>query len=136
MKDNLANPERNCNVCDTVTVLKVASRKSATKTFQWDGFAFIKTHGYGAGKWFDHEELTVSNIQDLSQILTAVEASQDRFIIRGELNIDAPSNEVMARIVMELGARGTMKVTTMPAMPIDQFVEMLSSSSSEAGDSD
>ena len=33
--------------------------------------------------------------------------------------IDAPSNEVMARIVMELGARGTIKVTTMPAMPID-----------------
>lgn len=40
--------------------------------------------------------------------------------------IDAPSNEVMARIVMELGARGTIKVTTMPAMPIDEFVEMLS----------
>lgn len=40
--------------------------------------------------------------------------------------IEAPSNEVMARIAMELGARGTMKVTTMPAMGIDQFVEMMS----------
>lgn len=42
--------------------------------------------------------------------------------------IEAPSNEVMARIAMELGARGTMKVTTMPAMGIDQFVEMMAKS--------
>ena len=42
--------------------------------------------------------------------------------------IDAPSNEVMARIAMELGARGTIKVTTLPAMPIEQFVEMMQSS--------
>ena len=39
--------------------------------------------------------------------------------------IDAPSNEVMARIAMELGSRGTIKVTTLPGMPIDQFVEMM-----------
>lgn len=43
--------------------------------------------------------------------------------------IEAPSNEAMARIAMELGARGTIKVTTMPAMGIDQFVEMMSKSS-------
>jgi uncharacterized protein with GYD domain len=39
--------------------------------------------------------------------------------------IEAPSNEVMARIAMELGARGTIKVTTMPAMAVNQFVDML-----------
>lgn len=39
--------------------------------------------------------------------------------------IDAPTNEVMARIAMELGARGTIKVTTLPAMPIGEFVDML-----------
>ena len=39
--------------------------------------------------------------------------------------IEAPSNEVMARIAMELGARGTIKVTTLPAMSIDQFVDMM-----------
>ena len=39
--------------------------------------------------------------------------------------IEAPTNEVMARISMELGARGTIKVTTMPAMPVTQFVDML-----------
>ena len=39
--------------------------------------------------------------------------------------IEAPTNEVMARIAMELGARGTIKVTTMPAMPVAQFVDMM-----------
>ena len=42
--------------------------------------------------------------------------------------IEAPSNEVMARIAMELGARGTMKVTAMPALGIDQFVELMAKS--------
>ncbi len=42
--------------------------------------------------------------------------------------IEAPSNEAMARIAMELGARGTMKITTMPAMGIDQFVEVMAKS--------
>ena len=41
--------------------------------------------------------------------------------------VEAPSNEVMARIAMELGSRGTIKVTTLPGMPIDQFVEMMQS---------
>ncbi len=41
--------------------------------------------------------------------------------------IEAPSNEIMARIAMELGSRGTLKVTTLPGMPIDQFVEMMQS---------
>ena len=36
--------------------------------------------------------------------------------------IDAPSNEVMARISMELGSRGTIKVTTFPGMPIEEFL--------------
>ena len=39
--------------------------------------------------------------------------------------IEAPSNEVMARVAMELGARGTIKVTTLPALPIPALVEML-----------
>ena len=39
--------------------------------------------------------------------------------------IDAPSNEVMARISMELGSRGTIKVSTLPGMPIEEFVNNL-----------
>ncbi|MEQ8693567.1 MAG: GYD domain-containing protein [Pseudomonadales bacterium] len=40
--------------------------------------------------------------------------------------IDAPSNEVMARISMELGSRGTIKITTLPAVSIDEFVTLMS----------
>ncbi|MEM7001908.1 MAG: GYD domain-containing protein [Pseudomonadota bacterium] len=39
--------------------------------------------------------------------------------------IEAPSNEVMARISMELGARGTIKVVTLPAVSIAEFVSMM-----------
>lgn len=46
--------------------------------------------------------------------------------------IEAPSNEVMARIAMELGSRGTIKVMTLPALPIDAFVEMLQSAAPPA----
>ena len=39
--------------------------------------------------------------------------------------IEAPSNEVMARISMELGSRGTIKIVTLPAVGIDEFVSMM-----------
>ena len=43
--------------------------------------------------------------------------------------IEAPSNEVIARISVELGARGTLDITTYPAMSVDTFAEMLQGSS-------
>lgn len=43
--------------------------------------------------------------------------------------IEAPTNEVMSRVSIELGARGTIKVTTFPAMSIDAFIEMLEGTS-------
>ena len=39
--------------------------------------------------------------------------------------IEAPSNEVIARISVELGSRGTLTITTYPAMSTAQFSEML-----------
>jgi len=41
--------------------------------------------------------------------------------------IEAPSNEVLARISVELGSRGTLDITTYPAMSATAFAEMLSS---------
>jgi len=43
--------------------------------------------------------------------------------------IEAPSNEVMARLAVELGSRGTIQITTLPAIAVDDFVEMLSGNS-------
>jgi uncharacterized protein with GYD domain len=42
--------------------------------------------------------------------------------------VEAPSNEVIARISLELGARGTVQLTTLPAMSIDTFTTMVKDS--------
>ena len=39
--------------------------------------------------------------------------------------IEAPSNEVMARISVELGSRGTITMTTLPAISVASFAEIL-----------
>jgi uncharacterized protein with GYD domain len=39
--------------------------------------------------------------------------------------IEAPDNQSMARLAMELGFRGTIQVMTLPAIPIDEFVATL-----------
>ncbi|HIG44302.1 MAG: GYD domain-containing protein [bacterium] len=39
--------------------------------------------------------------------------------------IEAPTNEVMARLAVELGSRGTIQITTLPAIGVDDFVDML-----------
>jgi uncharacterized protein with GYD domain len=40
--------------------------------------------------------------------------------------VRAPSNEVIARISVELGSRGTVEITTLPAMEVSEFIELLS----------
>ena len=39
--------------------------------------------------------------------------------------IEAPSNEVIARISVELGSRGTIEMTTFPAIGVSTFIDML-----------
>jgi len=39
--------------------------------------------------------------------------------------VEAPDNETMARISVALGARGTIQIMTLPAMPVDQFIKTL-----------
>ena len=39
--------------------------------------------------------------------------------------VEAVDNEAVARISVELGARGTVQFLTMPALPIDDFVKTL-----------
>jgi uncharacterized protein with GYD domain len=41
--------------------------------------------------------------------------------------IEAPSNEVIARISVELGSRGTLQITTFPALSVASFTESLKS---------
>ena len=39
--------------------------------------------------------------------------------------VEAPSNEAISRVAIELGSRGTVKIMTLAAIPIDDFVRKL-----------
>jgi uncharacterized protein with GYD domain len=36
--------------------------------------------------------------------------------------VEAPNNETIARVSIELGSRGTVKIVSMAAIPIDEFI--------------
>lgn len=39
--------------------------------------------------------------------------------------VEAPDNAVIARVSTELGARGTIQIMTLPALPVRDFIGML-----------
>lgn len=39
--------------------------------------------------------------------------------------VEAPNNQTIAKVSIELGARGTIKITSMAAIPIDEFITSL-----------
>ena len=39
--------------------------------------------------------------------------------------LEAPNNEAIARVAMELGARGTLQTMTLAAMSLDEFIKSL-----------
>jgi uncharacterized protein with GYD domain len=39
--------------------------------------------------------------------------------------VEAPNNDTITRVSIELGSRGTVHIMTMPAQPIDEFLKML-----------
>ena len=39
--------------------------------------------------------------------------------------LDAPSNEVISKVAVELSSRGTIQTMTFPATPVDEFIQTL-----------
>jgi uncharacterized protein with GYD domain len=39
--------------------------------------------------------------------------------------LDAPNNEAIAKISIELGSRGTVQIVTMPAIPVEEFIDKM-----------
>ena len=39
--------------------------------------------------------------------------------------VEAPNNEAITRVSIELGSRGTVKITSMPATQIEEFISMV-----------
>ena len=43
--------------------------------------------------------------------------------------VEAPNNEAITQVSVELGSRGTIQIISMPALPIDKFIPMIKSAS-------
>jgi uncharacterized protein with GYD domain len=39
--------------------------------------------------------------------------------------VEAPDNQTVAKVAVELGARGTLQTTTLAALSVDEFIKML-----------
>jgi uncharacterized protein with GYD domain len=62
-----------------------------------------------------NKELQAFNVQVISQYATL--GPYDFMSI-----VEAPSNETIARVSIELGSRGTIKILSMAAISIDDFI--------------
>jgi uncharacterized protein with GYD domain len=69
----------------------------------------------------------------LNEVNKEVEAMGGRitsqYAVLGEYDfvtvVEAPSNEVVARISVELGSRGTLQINTIAALSVGTFIDML-----------
>lgn len=69
-------------------------------------------------------------IQEVNREIEAMGAKVvDQYAVLGLYDfisvVEAVDNEAVARISVELGARGTVQITTLPAIPVSGFVERL-----------
>ena len=69
-------------------------------------------------------------IQEVNKELEAMGAKVvDQYAVLGGYDfisiVEALDNETIARISVELGARGTIQITTLPAIPVAEFIAKL-----------
>ncbi len=69
-------------------------------------------------------------IEEVNKEIEAMGAKViDQYAVLGPYDfisiVEAVDNEAVARISIELGARGTVQIMTMPALPISNMVERL-----------
>ena len=69
-------------------------------------------------------------IQEVNKEIESMGAKVvDQYAVLGPYDlvsvVEAVDNETIARISVELGARGTIQIVTLPAIPVPAFVERL-----------
>jgi uncharacterized protein with GYD domain len=69
-------------------------------------------------------------IQEVNKEIEAMGAKVvDQYAVLGPYDfisvVEAVDNEAVARISVELGARGTVQIMTLPAIPVPTFIERL-----------
>jgi uncharacterized protein with GYD domain len=90
-------------------------------------FAMLST--LGPGGW----ETLRENPERIRQVKAEVEAMgltvHAQYALMGQYDflnlIEAPDEETMAQAAIMLAARGTMRTTTLPAIPVDALIERL-----------
>jgi len=71
-------------------------------------------------------------IEEVNREIEAMGAKViDQYAVLGPYDfisiVEAVDNEAVARISVELGARGTVQIMSLPAIPVPQFIERLKS---------
>ena len=69
-------------------------------------------------------------IQEVNREIEALGAKViDQYAVLGQYDfisvVEAVDNETIARISVDLGARGTIQIVTLPAIPVSSFVDKL-----------
>ncbi len=53
----------------------------------------------------------------------------DQYVLLGGYDfvniLEAPDNKTIAKVALELGSRGTLNTTTLAALSVDEFIDML-----------
>jgi uncharacterized protein with GYD domain len=81
----------------------------------------------------DGWETLRQNPERITQVRSEVEALglkvHAQYALMGQYDflnlIEAPDDQTMAKAAIMLAARGTMRTTTLPAIPVEQLIEQL-----------
>ena len=92
-------------------------------------FIMLSTLGpEGAATLADHPE----RLREVNREVEAMGVKVvEQFALLGPYDfcnvLEAPDEKVMAKVALVLGARGTVKTLTMPAIPIDSYIDSIDS---------
>lgn len=72
-------------------------------------------------------------IKQVNEEIEALGANvKEQFAVLGEYDfvniVEAPDDESIAEVSVELGSRGTVKIQTLTAIPVDDFIENIKES--------
>lgn len=78
----------------------------------------------GAATIKDHPERIKEVNEEIERLGAEV---KEQFAVLGPYDfvniVEAPDEETISRVSVELGSRGTVKIQTLTALPIDDFIE-------------
>lgn len=94
---------------DTITILTTKGDLLATKVISWSQVANApQTQGYGNARHFNGTEAAVSNIDELSALVTRLQSASQSFVIRGSIAPGTDRATMLRRLHDKPGAPATI----------------------------